>query len=313
MNLSPRPKHFPVLLVVACALPAAIGGCLAGPVDGLDPPPPATTEVLAHECQRPGAGWIWCDDFESDRFASYFEYDAAGGRFTRAAGVGTEASSGMRAVYATTPQTSSGSLKLAFGRTPQAYFRAADTGTAIYRELYWRIYVRYPADWQGGGGDKLSRATSFVSSDTWSQAMIAHVWSGGRAETWDYLVLDPASGTDSAGVVRTTTYNDFPNLRWLGAAQGTAALFAPASLGRWHCVEARARLNDAGAANGLFESWVDGQLDARREGLNWVGSYAAYGINAVFIENYWNAGSPVVQERYLDNLVVSTRRIGCPA
>ncbi len=161
--------------------------------------------------------------------------------------------------------------------------------------------------------DKLSRATSFVSATSWAQAMIAHVWSGGSAATWDYLVIDPASGTDTAGAVRTTTYNDFPNLRWLGGVRGTAPLFAPASRDRWHCVEAHARLNDAGAANGLFEIWVDGQLDARREGLNWVGTYAAYGINAVFVENYWNAGSPVVQERYLDNLVVSTTRIGCPA
>jgi hypothetical protein len=33
----------------------------------------------------------------------------------------------------------------------------------------------------------------------------------------------------------------------------------------------------------------------------------------VFVENYWNTGSPVAQERYLDNLVVSTQRIGCLA
>jgi len=45
--------------------------------------------------------------------------------------------------------------------------------------------------------------------------------------------------------------------------------------------------------------------------LNWVGNYSAYGINAVFIENYWNKGAPVVQERYLDNFVVSRARIGC--
>ena len=111
--------------------------------------------MLAHECQRPGLGWVFCDDFESDRLAAYFEYDAADGRFVRAPGVGTESSSGMRAAYATTPQTSSGSLKLAFGHTPQAYFRPADAGTATYRELYWRIYVRYPADWQ------VAAATSF--------------------------------------------------------------------------------------------------------------------------------------------------------
>ena len=58
---------------------------------------------------------------------------------------------------------------------------------------------------------------------------------------------------------------------------------------------------------------MNGRLDAQRTGLNWVGGYQDYGINAVLVENYWNNGSPVVQERYLDNLVVSTQRIGCPA
>ena len=298
--------------LAACLLSVALASCAAG-VDALNPPPTGTTQVLAGECGRPGPGWIWCDDFDTDRLGSYFEYDAAGGRFARVSGVGNEGSAGMRATYATTPQTSSGSLKLAVGRTPQPYFRPADAGTATYRELYWRIYLRYPAGWQGGGADKLSRATSFVSATTWAQAMIAHVWSGGNADSWNYLYIDPASGTDSAGTIRTTTYNDFPNLRWLGGARSTTPLFASAARDHWHCVEAHARLNDAGASNGLFELWVDGQDDARREGLNWVGNYAAYGLNAVFIENFWNAGAPVVQERYLDNFVVSTQRIGCPA
>ena len=71
------------------------------------------------------------------------------------------------------------------------------------------------------------------------------------------------------------------------------------------------RLNDAGQSNGTFELWIDGSLDAQRTGLNWVGSYSAYGINALFLENYWNAGSPVAQDRFMDRLVVSTQRIGC--
>jgi hypothetical protein len=71
------------------------------------------------------------------------------------------------------------------------------------------------------------------------------------------------------------------------------------------------RLNDPGQSNGIFEMWIDGKLEAQRTGLNWVGSYQEYGINAIMLENYWNAGSPVTQERYLDNLVVSTQPIGC--
>ena len=302
-------RHLLRLVPAGCL--ALTIGCVAEP-DALDPPPAAGSQVLAGECERPHPGWIWCDDFESDRLASYFEYDDAGGRFARVAGAGAEGSAGMRATYATAPQTSSGSLKVAFGRTPQPYFRAVDAGTATYREVYWRVYVRYPTGWQGGGADKLTRATSFVDAGSWAQSMIAHVWSGGDSASWNYLFIDPASGTDASGAIQTTTYNDFTNLRWLGAARGSSAVFAPASQGSWHCIEAHARLNDSGAANGLFELWVDGHADASRELLNWVGGYGGYGINAVFLENYWNAGSPVSQSRYLDNLVISTQRIGCP-
>jgi hypothetical protein len=39
--------------------------------------------------------------------------------------------------------------------------------------------------------------------------------------------------------------------------------------------------------------------------------YQAYGFNAALLENYWNVRSPKAQERYFDNLVVSTEQIGC--
>ena len=71
------------------------------------------------------------------------------------------------------------------------------------------------------------------------------------------------------------------------------------------------RLNDAGQSNGVFDLWINGTLEANRSGLNWVGAYSAFGINAVFFENYWNDGAPVEQTRYWDNIVVSTERIGC--
>lgn len=265
---------------------------------------------LIGSCATPRPEWIWCDDFETDRLGRYFEYVSAGGVFARAAGVGRAGSFGMRAHWAV-GEVSAGALHLAFGRTPQAYFRPVDAGTADYREIYWRVYVRNQSGWVGGGGNKLSRAISFASSTSWAEAMIAHVWSGGSAPGWDYLFLDPASGTDAAGTLRTTTYNDIANFRWLGAVRGQTPLFGATAVGAWHCVEAHVRLNDAGQANGVFELWVDGALDAQKPGLNWVGGFNAYGINAVFFENYWNSGSPADQERYFDDLVVSTAPIGC--
>jgi len=263
---------------------------------------------VANECATPRPEWIFCDDFESDRLARYFEYTHPDSSFERVAGVGVLGSTGMRVRF-DSGRVDAGSLKLAFGRTPSHYMHPVDSGTATYRDIYWRVYLRTDSGWVGGGGDKLSRAQSLVTP-AWAQAMGAPVWSG-RGPGADYLVIDPYSGTDPAGAQVATKYNDFARLRWLGAKRGVTPIFDAMHAGRWYCVEARARLNDPGQSNGVFELWIDDWLEARRGGLNWIGASDPYGINTVFLENYWNAGSPVTQRRYLDNFVVSTARIGC--
>ncbi|GAG32612.1 unnamed protein product, partial [marine sediment metagenome] len=113
------------------------------------------------------------------------------------------------------------------------------------------------------------------------------------------------------GVVVTTGYNDFPNLHWLGNQRGLTQIFRTENTGVWRCVEAYVKLNDPGQSNGIQRFWIDGQPEAKRTGLNFVDTYTDYAINAVFFENYWNSGSPVTQERYFDNIVVSTEPIGC--
>ena len=286
----------------ALSVLVALGSC--GADIAQDPSSAAAT------CASPQAGWLWCDDFESDRRARYFEYDSAGGAFVRAAGVGINGSFGMRVHY-DAGRVSVGSLKLAFGRVPSGAFKPVDGGTTAYRDIYWRMLVKNQPGWTGGGGDKLSRAMSIASAN-WSQAMVAHVWSG-DADRAAYLLVDPVSGTDDGGALQTTQYNDLAHFRWLGQAVSRTAVFDAAHVGQWHCVEAHARLNDAGLSNGVQELWIDGILEAQRTGLNFLGAYSAYGINAVFFENYWNAGSPLAQDRFLDGLVVSTQRIGCSA
>src|SRR5881296_3082860 len=111
--------------------------------------------------------------------------------------------------------------------------------------------------------------------------------------------------------LRTARYNDWGHMRWLGQVRGATPLYADSAAGRWRCVEAHVRLNDPGRSNGVFELWVDTTLDVQKAGLNWVGGFDAYGINAVFLENYWNAGAAQPEERYLDNFIVSEQRIGC--
>jgi trimeric autotransporter adhesin len=267
----------------------------------------STPSQLAIECASPDPAWIWCDDFSVNRLGSYFEYHDGGGSFTRQPSIGVDGSHGMRATFRPgSPEV--GNLKLAFGRTPDAYMDPADAGAVNYRDVYWRAYVRNDAAWSGGGGDKLVRGIVFADGN-WAEAAIGHVWSGGADH--NFLVLDPASGTDTEGNLQTTGYNDFGNMRWLGAVTGTLPLFNSSNVGTWRCVEAHMRLNDAGLSNGVFELWIDGGVQARKTGLNWLGGFSLFGINAIFFENYWNSSAPEEQSRYFDNIVVSTERVGC--
>ncbi|MEX2375115.1 MAG: putative Ig domain-containing protein [Dehalococcoidia bacterium] len=269
--------------------------------------PSGSDPGLANECDAQSPAWIWCDDFDENRLASYFEVNDAGGSFTREAAVGVDGSYAMEGAFEA-GQTNAGDLKLAFGSNgAQSYAQPVDGGVLEYRDVYWRMFVRTEAGWTGGGGDKLSRGM-VLANESWGQAAIGHVWtpSGGAN-----LMIEPVRGTDEAGNLLATTYNDFSNFAWLGSAQGTTQLFSDANANRWFCVEAHMRLNDAGLSNGEFEFWVDGNTEARRTGLNWLGAYDAHGINAIFFENFWNEGSPATQSRYFDNIVVSTERIGC--
>jgi hypothetical protein len=171
--------------------------------------------------------------------------------------------------------------------------------------VYYRMHVRMQKGWIGNPY-KLSRATIMAKSD-WSQAMIAHLW----GDDTDRLKLDPVNCTDAAGSVKCTGYNDFNNMSWIGAKAGATSLFDGSFEEKWICVETRVRLNSEGKSDGVHEYWINDTLEARREGLNFVGKYDDYGINAVFFENHWNSGSPKLQERYFDNIVVSSARIGC--
>ncbi|NDV16942.1 hypothetical protein GO009_12990 [Muricauda sp. TY007] len=197
-----------------------------------------------------------------------------------------------------------GDRKVAFGDFPGN--GPVQHPNRSFDEVYWRIYVKHEKGWEGAPA-KMSRATSIVSKK-WNQAMIAHVWNGGAT----VLTLDPARGvkgqTDS---IVTTKYNDFDHLFWLGHdPKGTFHLTSNEESGYWVLVEARAKLNTPGKSDGINQLWIDGRLEIDRHGLNFRGSYTEHGINAVFLESYWNSGAIKDQGRWYDNFVIATERIG---
>jgi hypothetical protein len=280
----------------------------SGPVE-----PSSPSDTIQHGgavlgCANPRPTWLWCDDFEQDRASHYYEYVSYKGSLARQRGAGRNGSTSLRARWAA-GDDDAGSLKIIFGRNPISAKRLADDGRSDYRELYWRVFVRSQAGWRTNGNDKFTRAIVFAGPK-WEEAAIGHVWGGGAGDVQNYYVLDPASGVDAHGDLATTHYNDFDHLRWFGATQGKVPVLGKGA-GRWYCVEAHMRLNDAGESNGSFDLWIDDALDAQRTGLDWVGGYTTYGINALFLESYINKGAPQPQVRDYDDLVVSTTRIGC--
>jgi hypothetical protein len=290
----------------------AIGGDARGigtlaTLDAYNPPPPP------RECANPPPGSIWCDDFEVDRLGSYFEIGVPTepNTFARTSGAGLDASYGMKAIY-NPGAPDAGDLKLAFGKSPDTnYVRPVDAGTANFREIYWRAFVKDQAGWTGGGGNGFGSAM-VLASPAWAQAAISHVWNEAASTDSDYLLLDPARGTDVDGNLVTTRYNDFVNLTWLRSARGATPIFDAAHVGQWYCIEVHMKLNDAGQENGTLELWVNATLEAQRAGLNFLGSYDTFGINAIFFKNFWDgAGPPATEARYWDNIIVGTRRIGC--
>jgi len=253
-----------------------------------------SVEMLRPQPQAQAPTTIWYDDFNGAPAA----YSESEGAVDRAEGFGGGGGA-LRCLYEA-GQRGQGNRKVFFGDSPTG--RVVRPGER-FDTVYWRIYVKHQHGWTGSPA-KMSRATSLVSG-RWNQAMIAHVWSTG-----DFLTLDPASGVRGDQVV-TTKYNDFEHLRWLGNKPvSTFPLHRSEESGWWVCVEAMARLNTPGEQDGETRLWIDGRPACARTGLDWMGGFTGPGINAVFLETYWNEGSPVTQSRWYDNFVISTEPIG---
>ena len=246
---------------------------------------------------------IWFDDFDEER--SYLE---SSGEIDHNEYFGIRGGS-MKAGFRKGEINGEGNRKIAFGDFP--------AGSPVIKkgrhfdEIYWRIYVKHEYGWEGAPA-KMSRATSIVS-ENWQQAMIAHVWSGeGNA-----ITLDPARGViGQSDTISTEHYNDFDHLFWLGNSPGSKfQISSTGESGYWVMVEASAKLNTPGIDDGNCRLWINGNLEAERNNLNFRGSYTKHGINAVFLESYWNAGAIKTEGRWYDNFVVSTRPVGpvtCP-
>ncbi|HHI81067.1 MAG TPA: hypothetical protein ENK02_13960 [Planctomycetes bacterium] len=294
----------PILVLIFSLLSEPLWGQVPVPVLEARPETPHIDCVvpLPDQPQAKDPAMIWYDDFDGKPIdyaegKSPLDSKVAFGR--RGRSLLMHYPKGSRGI---------GNRKVFFGDSP-AYRNKVVRPGERFDEVYWRIYVKHQYGWEGGPA-KMSRATSLVNN-RWAQAMIAHVWSGASPS----LTLDPATGVRGARVV-TRHYNDFKRLKWLGNRPVSKfPIHATSESGYWVLVESRAKLNTPGKSDGINQLWIDGRLECERRNLNFRGSYKGHGINAVFLEAYWNQGSPKTQSRWFDNFVISTKAIGpvsCP-
>lgn len=264
-------------------------------------------EKFCPKGSHPDPDVIWCDSFEDEDLGpggtvgeNYYDF-SPGSDPENMSRVSDESVHGDYALKNHWNEgaglSSTGSFMRTFGRNPA---NSMSHSTQDFDEIYWRMYVKLQEGFSGQP-DKLTRATIFAKAD-WSQAMIAHLWAPSGL-----LEVDPARGINSSSQLKTSGWNDLDNLDFIGLDRGSESL----KPGVWHCIEAHVKLNTPGDSDGEFEFWMDDVRLAGRSDLNWRYSWQDYGINTIMISDYWGATSPAEQSRYLDALVISTKRIGC--
>lgn len=257
-------------------------------------------EMLQEQDHEADPGTIWYDDFSSDR-----DYFGKKGIVDNNHDFGTDGGSADLG-FDQGAVDGRGNRQVAFGGFP-ASSSVVRQGEK-FDEIYFRVYVKHEHGWKGSPF-KMLRATSIVS-DNWQQAMIAHVWHGSNED--EGITLDPARGVDGqTDQIKTTKYNDFENLSWLGNQPvSDYKISSTGESGYWVLVECRVKLNTPGKDDGENQLWIDGRLETERKNLNFRGSYTQHGVNAVFLESYWNGGAAKTQGRWFDNFVISTSPIG---
>jgi hypothetical protein len=173
--------------------------------------------------------------------------------------------------------------------------------------IYTRYYDYYNTDFDFPYGMKIHRIRSF------NEIL--------QINNFDSTLL--IAGRPSQGEFNYSGINDTAELTYgsNGGQVDWGSAVVPLTLtrNRWYCMEAEMKLNTPGQANGVTRAWIDGNLVIERTNLNIRGTNTGK-INAILFGGWYSnqaAGNnpyrnpDVSSVRYIDDIAVSTTRIGC--
>ena len=252
-----------------------------GSIQDAGPPPHNECE----DWQNRHPEWLWCDGFE-DGQALGDKYPDIGSTGMDVSTDDAYAGSHSLKQHYDEGQVSAGWVSFFYGDT-----LGHDYGP-VQQTIYMRWYHKFE-DGFDGFPPKMARVTSI--GPNWDKRFGVHFWIQNGE-----IVADVHAPYSSQA-------ND---VGWL-AVKHSGFFFTDAqNVGRWICFEMMVRANTPGQTDGAYVFWADGQEILRADDVDLVGD-TDYHFNNAMLDCYWNDGSPKAQNRYYDNFVVSTERIGC--
>jgi hypothetical protein len=223
--------------------------------------------------------WLWFDDFESGKAltADYQDVNTSGFSV-----VTTDKFSGSHSLCQkyTTGQVDAGWI-----------IRVNNSGFPSH--LFVRWYHKFDKDFSGFP-PKMERMRYRPRTGDWKSVFAVHCW------IQNTKVVADVSAHNSTQANSTG---------FLPVAISKFSFSDTANLGRWVCFESEVLLNTPGKKDGLYRMWADDSLIIERKDVDLRGTFNQL-ANEVMLDCYWNGGSPKPQNRYFDNFVISTQRIG---
>ena len=238
--------------------------------------------AVASECdnwQSVHPEWLWCDDFE-DTAALNTRYEDV-------------STNGMGA---STDDALDGTMSLKQSYTPgqvdAGWVIKVDNG-GFPEHIFYRYYHKFPAGYSRFP-NKMARIGFRRRAGSWTPVFMVHTW------------LIPATGELTLDVLARNSTQANPS-GYLPVRLSGVNLSG--RLDQWVAVEVEVKLNTPGATDGIMRMWLDDNLVIDSTNVDLRGSTTDL-INEVMLDTYWNDGSPTSLNRYYDNFVISTAKIG---
>ena len=247
-------------------------------------------------CGNPAV--IFCEDFESDNLSKWQDgYDPNRHTITTDP---TNVYQGQKALEVTYPAGADGGWLT-------RWFMPG------YEDAYARLYVKFQSGWKCG--QNCTKIFAFYGNridNQWSGFGKAGIRPNGTDFFYTALVtLNWYRQPDPGEVI---FYSYFPEMQPAPDGNYWGNFFFQndprdaLQPGRWYCLELEQKANTPELHDGLQRMWIDGLLKGETMNIRWRDT-TDLRINAFQLT--FSGSVPVTEQVWIDNVVVSTQKIGC--